>query len=135
MHRPVYLVVLIGILLSCGDGNAPTVPEVAGSYEATHFRIIEDGQTTDLLEEGASLSLTLAEDGSVSGRLFIPGGGENGSDLDASMEGVWLLSGDQVTFDQVADTFMNDMTFAVEDNRLSGERDFDDVSVSLVLER
>jgi len=66
---------------------------VAGTYQATTFTMEETGVTTDWLARGASITLTLASDGTTGGRLFVPGGGEGGSDFDEDLAGTWELIG------------------------------------------
>ena len=137
-------VFVVLLLAACGDdGTGPDEIEqsdVAGSYEATTFETTEDGQTTDQLAEGAQFTITLASDGTTTGNLFIPGGAEDGSDLDASLAGTWTFnaSSNSVTFDQDADTFVRDMTFtAVRAGggvQLEGEETFSGVTITVVLE-
>jgi len=55
--------------MSCGsDALAPTLEDIAGTYEATSFV----GAGDDILGAGGSLTLTLKVDGSVSGTMSIP---------------------------------------------------------------
>lgn len=119
----------------CGDDDSfsPTVETVAGSYTATTFTLESPVGTVDLLTLGATVSVTLAEDGTTTGTLFVPGGNEDGSDLDASLEGTWTLSGSTVSFSQSEDTFIRDVDFAASPNRLTGEGSFDDGILLLVL--
>ena len=135
---------LAGLLTAaCGDDpaspEAPTMAVVAGEYDATDsfgaltFTTTADGQTTDWLAAGASLTLTLNADGTMDGRLFIPGVEEDGGDLDESMAGTWTLSGTTIDFQQDADTFVRDMPFTYTDGALSGDRTFDEVRVQVVL--
>lgn len=122
------------ILLGCGDdGLSPEA--VAGAYFATSFTTTTGGQTTDELAAGADIFILLNPDGSTTGELFIPEGNENGSDLIASMNGTWSLSGNTVTFEQAADTFMRDMEFTVEDGTLVGDETFGATRVRVTLSR
>jgi hypothetical protein len=124
-------------LLACGSEGtpfSPTVETVAGSYHATTFTATQGGIPLNLLLGGGSLTLTLHEDGTTTGRLLVPGGGEAGEDLDVDLAGTWTLTGSTVTFDQPnADTFVRDMAFTAERNRLSGEENFGDFAISVVL--
>lgn len=130
---------------ACGESGTGPDPversEVVGSYEATTFRTTEDGSTTDLLAQGASLDFSLRSDGTTDGRLFVPGGAEGGGDLDASMVGTWSFdtSGDTVRLDQDADTFVRDMPFRAERAsggvRLVGDETFGGVRVEVVMSR
>jgi hypothetical protein len=59
----------------CGDDDtpfSPTMESVAGSYQATTLTATQAGLTLDLLTLGSSLSLTLNQNGTTSGRLFAP---------------------------------------------------------------
>ncbi|HEX6938241.1 MAG TPA: hypothetical protein VF158_02425 [Longimicrobiales bacterium] len=144
--RPIIgLLVVAPLLTACSDDEPPApeirMAEVAGDYVAEgdygvySFTTTADGQTTDWLAEGASVHITLTADGRTSGRLFVPGGDEDGSDFEADLAGTWSLIGDIVEFSHEADTFIRDMAFHVEDGRLSGDETFDDARVRLVLER
>jgi hypothetical protein len=123
-------------LLACGnDSVAPTVDTVAGTYTATTFTITSTSPPTDALALGLTLTLTLALDGTTTGRLFLPGGGDNGVDLDEDLTGTWALSGETVSFIQSANTFIRDAVFRVGPNELSTEGTFGDTSLRLVLSK
>ncbi len=120
-------------LLACGDdGFSPTVENMAGSYTATTFTRTVGGTTTDQLELGAEVTVDLDEDGTMTGRIFIPEAEEGEGDLDESLAGTWTLEGGAVTFEQEADTFVREMQFIASENQLSGEDDSDG-TVRLVL--
>lgn len=132
--RAVIPLTLALVLGSCGgDSFSPTVETVAGSYTASSFTLSSSVGTTDLLALGSTVDLTLAVDGTTSGRLFVPGGAEDGSDLDVDLVGTWTLSGSTVTFDQTGDTFIPDVQFTAGRNRLSGEGTFSGTIIRLVL--
>ena len=146
--RALVAVVVLAIMgtAACGENAAPEMPmgnndppgtqEVAGSYSATVFTVTEGGTTTDLLAQGASIDLLLKTDGQTSGRLFVPGGNEDGSDLDADLTGTWSISGSSVNLTQTADTFLRDMTFVVgNDNTLEGEETFGSATVRVSLQK
>jgi hypothetical protein len=121
-------------LVACGnDSVAPTANTVAGTYTATTFTITSTTPPTDALALGLTLTLTLALDGTTTGRLFLPGGGDNGVDLDEDLTGTGTLSGDTMRFTQSADTFIRDAVFTVGPNRLGTEGTFGDTSLRLVL--
>lgn len=125
------------LLLACGgtDTFTPTEESVAGTYEASAFTLTGFTGTTDLLLAGATVDVTLAPDGTTSGRLFVPGADEDGSDLDEDLGGTWTLAGNTVTFDLSADTFVDEVDFIAGDHTLTGEGTFDGASVSLQLVR
>lgn len=94
-----------------------------------------DDEVVDWLERGASILLVLREDGTTGGRLFVPGGDEDGTDLDMDLEGTWNLIGTNVELEHEADTFLRDMTFQLDDGVLSGSETFDDTTISVSLVR
>ncbi|HEX2218238.1 MAG TPA: hypothetical protein VHG35_05500 [Gemmatimonadales bacterium] len=123
-------------IAACGDDDSfsPTVDNVAGSYTATTFTVETDlVGTVDLLAAGATVSAVLDADGTTTGRLFIPEGDDDGSDLDVDLAGTWTLAGDTVTFSQTGGSFITDVDFVASENRLTGEGTFDDTDVLLVL--
>lgn len=122
-------------LAGCGDGFTPTEETVVGTYEAEEFEVSSGGFTTDLLALGATVTVTLSADGTTSGRLFVPGAGEGGSDVDESLTGTWSLSGSTVTFSQSADTFIPDVEFTAGENVLTGEGTFEEDTVRLRLRK
>lgn len=138
-------VALATLLAACGDEEAtdpdPSIrmAEVAGDYAAEGdqgtFVTTADGQTVDRLAEGASVTITLTADGVTSGHLFAPGAEEDGSDFEADLAGTWSLRNDTVEFSHEADTFMRDMSFEVEDDRLSGDEAFLDERIQIVLRK
>jgi hypothetical protein len=126
------------LLLSCGEdeGFSPSLESVAGVYHATSLTATQNGIDANLLALGTTLSLVLNSDGTLSGRLFAPGGDEDGSDLDVDLNGTWQLSGSRVTFTTPgADTFVDSMTFTVEPNRLVGDESFGQTRLRVVLTR
>ena len=129
--------VLAVALGGCGDDEdnnfSPTVETVAGSYSASTFTLTTVAGTVNLLAQGSQVTLNLAADGTTTGHLFIPGGDEDGGDFDADLTGTWTLSDSTVTFDQGADTFLRDVDFTAGPGRLTGEGDFGDESIRLVL--
>lgn len=108
-------------LASCSEGSPPVGPEpdpILGVYRASILSVTTPSQTIDVLASGGSLSMALAENGTTSGRLLVPGGGENGQTLDADMAGTWSRTGNVVRFTQTADTFVRDGSWAVETGSL-----------------
>jgi hypothetical protein len=123
------------LLLACGgsDSFTPTEETVAGTYEASVFTVTSFSGTTDLLLAGATVDAALAPDGTTSGRLFVPGGEEDGGDLDEDLTGTWTLTGQTVTFNQTADTFIGEAEFIAGRNTLTAEGTFDGLSIFLQL--
>jgi hypothetical protein len=135
------LLALALILLACSDKKDPIAPidpvkdasfRAEDKYGALKFTT-SDGETTDWLAEGAKFTIDLAGDGTTTGRLFIPGMEEDGSDFDADLAGTWTLKGDTVRFTHEADTFVRDMPFLVRTNKLEGEHTFDGTKIQVTL--
>ena len=129
---------LAAALAACGDdddGFNPTVDTVAGSYTATTFTLNSGVGVVDLLEAGASVTATLDPDGTTTGRLLVPAVGEGGSNLDEDLAGTWSLSGNTVTFTPSGSTLLDDVDFAVSENRLTGEGTYEGAVLLLVLTR
>jgi hypothetical protein len=133
--RAILALVLALALGSCGgaDTFSPTVETVAGSYTASLLTLSSSVGTTDLLALGSTVAITLAVGGTTSGRLFVPGGADDGSDLDVDLAGTWALSGSTVTFQQAGDTFIRDVEFTAGPNELNGEGMFSGAIIRLVL--
>jgi hypothetical protein len=129
------LLALAVIAMACGDDDSfsPTVETVAGSYTATTFTLSSAVGSINLLAGGATVMLDLASDMSTTGRLFLPDGNLDGSDLDEDLAGTWSLIDSTVTFDQTAATFIPDVDFIASSNRLTGEGTFTGGTIRLVL--
>lgn len=125
-------------LAGCGDddgGLGPTVEDVAGSYSATSFLLISGDAEFDLLALGASVTATLAPDGTTTGRLFVPGGVGGEGEVDEDLAGTWSLSGTTVSFVPAASTLISELDFAVGPNTLTGEGVYMGAVLSLVLSK
>jgi hypothetical protein len=133
MHRLPAVALTVALLTGCD--NPLTVDDLAGTFIASTFTVTEGGVTEDLLAAGASITVTLSSDGSTSGQLFVPGGNEDGSDFDADLSGTWTLDGSQVSLDHVADTFIRDMSFTADQDRLTGQATFGSATLHVVLPR
>jgi hypothetical protein len=123
------------LLLACGgsDSFTPTEETVAGTYEASVFTVTSFNGTTDLLLAGATVDATLLPDGTTSGRLFVPGGEEDGGDLDEDLTGTWTLTGQTVRFNQTGDSFIDETEFIAGRNTLTIEGTFNGLSTFLQL--
>jgi hypothetical protein len=133
--RAIVALTLALALGGCGgeDTFSPTAATVAGSYTASALTLTSSVGTTDLLALGSTVAITLAADGTTSGRLFVPGGEDDGSDLDVDLAGTWTLSGSTVTFNQTGESFIRDAEFTAGPNRLNGEGEFSGAIIRLVL--
>ena len=133
--RAIVALTLALALGSCGgeDAFSPTVESVAGSYTARSLTLTSSVGTTDLLALGSTVAATLNADGTTSGRLFVPGGNDDGSDLDVDLAGAWTLSGSTVTFNQPGDSFFREVEFTAGPDQLNGEGEFGGGVIRLVL--
>jgi hypothetical protein len=106
--------------IACGsDSPTQSSSPVAGAYVATVFRVTPAGEPTiDVLAQGGTLSITIAADNTTTGSLTLPAS-IAGTDLSLSMAGTAVVSGSTVTFQQLGDTFVRDLTFTVSGNTLS----------------
>jgi hypothetical protein len=50
----------------------------------------------------------------------VPGGDEDGADVEVSLTGTWSLAGNRVTPHLDADTFLQDLELSASDRRLVG---------------
>jgi hypothetical protein len=123
----------LGLLACGGESFIPTEGTVVGTYAATAFTVTSTAPPTDLLALGMTLTLTLAADGTTTGRLLMPGGADNGVDLDEDLTGTWTLSGQAVTFNQGANTFIRDALFTVGPTTPTTEGTFGDTTLRVVL--
>src|SRR5215210_6896544 len=124
MYKPALKLVLFFLLLTlaCGgdDSFSPTVENVAGTYQASTLTATQSGITVNLLSLGGTVDIVLNQDGTTTGRVFAPGLDQGGQDLDVDLAGTWTLQGETVTFDHAGDTFIRDIPFTAERNRLQG---------------
>jgi hypothetical protein len=105
-------------------------------WGATSFQFIEAGEAPiDVLAEGGSLTIFIAGDNSTAGTLNIPASLAGGVAISLSMVGTATRSGNTVQFDQIADTFVRDMTWTVTGNTMHGTRTDAGVTVDITLLR
>jgi hypothetical protein len=135
--RSTIAIALAFALGGCGgeDAFSPTLASVTGSYTASALTLTSSIGTTDLLALGSTVDITLAADGTTSGRLFVPGGDEGGGDLDVDLAGTWALSGSTVTFNQTGESFIRDVEFTAGPDQLNGEGEFSGAIIRLVLRK
>lgn len=127
---------IAGILAGAGACSDSTEPvSLTGEYTATKFTSTLQGTTVDILGGGASISITLTNSGTTTGRLFVPASLTGSSDFTASMDGTYTVSNGTITFHQNADTFFRDLTFTQVGNTLVGTGVFGTATDSVVLTR
>jgi hypothetical protein len=94
---------------SCGELSTSVIPDVIpGTYAATSFRVTPpEQQTVDVIAAGGSLTVTVAQDFSTDGTLFLPAGLISSQPIQASMAGKLVQKADGTWFfQQNANTFM-----------------------------
>ena len=147
LRRVAWIPLFAMMLTACSD--SPTEPDpltveavagvygASGAFGALTFTTVNSGDVTDWLDAGASISLRLNTDGTTEGELFIPGADEDGSDVEENLTGAWHLTGNAVTLEHDADTFLRDMPLTIVGGRLEGDRTFDrsGTRVRLTLQR
>ena len=85
----------------------------AGVYTAIILYSTSAADPSIKQPNSGTLTITLAADGTTTGHLHLdPFNGK--SAVDADMAGTWTQSGNTITFDQAADTFVRNMTFAID---------------------
>jgi hypothetical protein len=136
-------VIVLVLLGGCGDDPvAPddiTRADIIRSFAATTFTARSGALTRNLLSLGSSINVTLRDDDTTTGRLFVPGAGPDGSDFDADLAGTFSFddSRNEVTFDHPADTFVRDVTFTAARSagavQLEAEETSSGVTVRVVL--
>ena len=126
----------LGLSLAVGCSDPVTPESLAGTYVATTFGL-SGGATEDVLAAGGSLSITFNAGGTTSGSLFVPAASSasGGMDFTADMAGTFTLQNDSLTLTQVADSFVRDLTWTVDGNRINGTGTFSGVTITVVLSR
>ena len=103
--------------VACTNTNEP--PTITGSYTATTFtKTPTGGSAINVLAQGGSISLTIAENKATTGSVFEPASANGGTALQASLAGTAIQAGTKVNFSQTADTFVRDLNWIVVGNTL-----------------
>ncbi len=134
--RLTVFVSLFGIALAaCADD--PIVPPAGapGDYTATKFALSTSGPPVNVLAVGASLSLTLAEDHTTTGRLQLPAAVTGGAPFDANLSGSWRQSHDTVFFSGPAETFIAGVPFLVRGAGLTADQTMNGTRLELTLSK
>ena len=100
-------------MLGCGEITSLSEDGPVGSYTAIILVMTQNSVPTNVLAGGGSFTMTLAPDGTTSGRLHIIGSTAY-SAVDADMAGTWTRNGDEIDFNQASNTFVSNMTFRIQ---------------------
>lgn len=138
--RTTALIACLTLAAACGgeDSTGPSLSAVVGTYSATTFTAAIGGTTHSILADGGAITLALAADGTSTGRVIVPGAGENGADIDETLDGTWTLSGNTITLSDstsTSDTLLEDLPLQVSGDTLVGDGSFSGIVVHLVLTR
>jgi len=121
--------------VACSDSFKPTTEDILGMYKVESFTTDSAGTSHDLFAAGATLELIILPFGDVVGALNVPPIPPDTATFYASMNGTWALNGNTVRFTQDADSFVRDMDWIADMDRLSGDKSFGAVRVRVVLKR
>ena len=125
----------VSAVVACSDPFKPTTESILGMYRAESFTADSGGTSRDLVAAGATLELLLLPFGDVVGALNVPPNPPDTATFYASMNGRWALAGNKVRFTQDADSFVRDVVWVADEDRLSGDKTFGAVRVRVVLRR
>jgi len=126
--KPIASLLAVAAVVACSDAFKPTIENVSGDYQMQSFTTDSAGVHKDWVAAGATMEILLTPLSDVIGQLIVPGD-------TASMLGTWEVSGNTVHFTQDADTFVRDMDWIADKDRLSGDETFGAVRVRVVLTR
>ena len=113
------------------DPFTPNINSVAGDYRLQAFTTTDLGGPRDWVAMGATLTISLAPNGTTRGRLFLPGAGSGGTDVDDNMTGTWTLAVATVEFHPSYDTYLSNVTFIAYENRLIGDHAYGSTGVTV----
>ena len=122
---------LVGILAGCVDSLEP-IESAAGIYTATSFFTTTNGQTTNHLANGSTISLTLHPNRTTSGHLHVEASGGI-PDFDADLTGTWTQAASVVDLEHPADTFLRDMLLNFDGVSLGGDITVDGTRIQIIL--
>jgi len=133
--RPILCLLAIAAVVGCSDSFKPTTENILGMYQVESFTTDNAGTSRDLFAAGATLELIILPFGDVVGALNVPPIPPDTAMFYASMNGTWALTGNKVRFTQDADSFVRDLDWIADKDRLSGDKTFGAVRVRVVLNR
>ena len=100
-------------MLGCSDIVSLREDGPVGTYDAIILVMTDNSTPTNVLAAGGSLTMNLAPDGTTRGHLHTVASGPYAA-IDADLAGTWTRNGDQIDFTQASNTFVNQMTFRIE---------------------
>ena len=138
--------ICVALVAACGEGDSSTTgisggsaypATVDGTYSATTVTLTEAGGSTDLIAEGAAISLVLTPGGATTGTMTVPAAySESGEEEILSLLGTYTY--DATTgvagFAHAADTFIRDTEWHAKGTLLTGTFDGGTYSITATLE-
>ena len=136
----------VALIAACGEGGSSTTgisggsaypATVDGTYSATTVTLTETGGSTDLIAEGAAISLVLTPGGATTGTMTVPAAySESGEEEILSLAGTYTYDDATgiATFAHAADTFIRDTEWHAKGTRLTGTFDGGTYSIKATLE-
>jgi len=108
------------LLIGAGACRGVAEPDpLVGTFLATTFTISSGGTgALNVLAQGGTLGLNVANNMVTAGTLIIPASLNGGTTLTASLAGTAMRTENVVRFTQPSDTFVRNLTFTLEANRL-----------------
>jgi hypothetical protein len=109
--------ILFGVtaIVGCNDivHHSLSAKGPVGGYTAIILYSTSATDPTIKTPNSGAFTINLALDGTTSGHLHLDAFNGNPA-VDADMAGTWTRNGDNVEFQQTADTFVSNMTFTIE---------------------
>ena len=102
---------LVLSLCVAGCDSASPEGDLAGSYSAERFGLVEGGTTADFVAAGGTFEMVLTGDGRFSADLDVPDVPETERDdaFAAAFDGTYTVRGDEVVFFHTEDLFVRDL--------------------------
>jgi hypothetical protein len=127
------------MVVACDQPVALTLESVSGNYTATSLTLLEVEdevqETTNLLDAGITISMTLSPGGVTTGLMFVPATVTGTADENHDLAGTYSLSGNTVRFSNMSPTFIRDVAFTVQGSTLRGTRIAGTTTLSATLTR
>ncbi|MGH7443647.1 MAG: lipocalin family protein [Longimicrobiales bacterium] len=130
--------VLASALVSAGCDTdelfGPDEEDVVGTYNATELSISTGSGTTDLLDLGGSVAITLNLDGTTEGTYSSPAYDDEPA-FTAGLDGTWNIVAGFIHLSHDSDTLLEGLVFEYDNGRLIASEVFADGVVDVVLTR
>jgi len=110
------MVLFVALTVACGESDITSSLKLKGPVGTYSSIILYSTSAADpsiKQPNSGALTITLAADGTTTGHLHLDTFNGNPA-VDADMAGTWVQTGNTVTFNQSADTFVRSMPFTIE---------------------